>query len=458
MTLIFSPLTLSRRRKLTLGFWPRLDGIETLVSIMTRYYALAPRNLINQYFLEMSMAIPRCPYFGKCGGCTGQHIDYNVQLENKRVLLWRAVRDHLKIEDVKAFSGEEYNYRNRMDFAFVNNSEDQIRQSSAAGLGLREKGKWHSIVDIKRCEISEPALNSLLAEVRDFFSARETDVFNIRESTGTFRYAVIRVTSSGDSSISFVINEDSGKRDDAMDIIKEFAEQTAAKNVLVILMPHETDMSIGEVHKVIKGSDMLQENLLGKAFYYSSQGFFQNNSAMAAEMQKYCNELLKRHAAAEKKENWGKNGEKEKASTQLLDLYAGVGTFGVINASLFRRVTMVESVPQCIEAMKRNCEENDVKNADAVLLDAAKLSRLAPQLTRPLYVMTDPPRSGMSEKTIIALKRLKPKVMIYISCNLLQLAKDIPKFKDYSVRSAALFDLFPQTLHAEGIVEMELKL
>ena len=71
-----------------------------------------------------------------------------------------------------------------------------------------------------------------------------------------------------------------------------------------------------------------------------------------------------------------------------------------------------------------------------------------------LFVITDPPRSGMHPKTILQLKELQPKVIIYISCNINQLKKDLPKFKDYKIKSAALFDLFPQTLHSEGVVEL----
>jgi tRNA/tmRNA/rRNA uracil-C5-methylase (TrmA/RlmC/RlmD family) len=69
-------------------------------------------------------------------------------------------------------------------------------------------------------------------------------------------------------------------------------------------------------------------------------------------------------------------------------------------------------------------------------------------------VITDPPRSGMHPDTVIDLNKRKPKAIIYISCNIQQLSKDIPKFYDYDLKSAALFDLFPQTPHCEGVVEL----
>ena len=57
-------------------------------------------------------------------------------------------------------------------------------------------------------------------------------------------------------------------------------------------------------------------------------------------------------------------------------------------------------------------------------------------------------------KTIEELNRIQPKVIIYISCNPEQLGKELPKFKNYSVKSSALFDMFPQTQHSEAVIEL----
>ena len=139
----------------------------------------------------------------------------------------------------------------------------------------------------------------------------------------------------------------------------------------------------------------------------------------------------------------------------MLDLYAGVGTFGIINSGLFKEVYIVESDKNCIDAAKINIKNNSIKNAKEILLDAMKLKQLT--LPKDLFVITDPPRSGMHPKTIEQLKNLKPKIIIYVSCNIEQLSKDLNKFSDYSIKSAALFDLFPQTPHIEAVVELVLR-
>lgn len=368
------------------------------------------------------MTTPLCKYYGECGGCSLQHIDYSTQLENKKKSLATAIG----FTDIKIFSGSEYHYRNRMDAVFHPN-----------GLGFRRKGTWDKVMEIESCAICNERLNELFMEVGNFFTS--VDSFDLRKHTGTFRYAIIR-TPSEDSSVSFVLNNGSPRVAEAIYRIKEFAKKTTAQNIIATYVEPQKDASLSEDYFAVKGADMLREKYLGKEFIYSVQGFFQNNHKMAEAMQEYVNTLL---------------GSYETKNAHLLDLYGGVGTFGIINAPLFKGATILENVPQCIEAAKVNIEKNGARNAEAILLDATHLKRL--DLPSSLFVITDPPRSGMHPKTIEQLNRLRPKAIVYISCNAEQLGRDLPKFKEYELKSAALFDLFPQTPHIEAVTELVLR-
>ncbi|HLC22391.1 MAG TPA: 23S rRNA (uracil(1939)-C(5))-methyltransferase RlmD [Candidatus Nanoarchaeia archaeon] len=363
------------------------------------------------------MATPKCPYFGTCGGCGAQHIDYPLQLENKKQELAYAIGS----QDSTVFSGEQYGYRNRMDFIFYGN-----------GIGLREKGKWWKIVDIQECPIANKQLNILLKEVREFFIG--IDIFDVKKQSGTFRYVVIR-TPRKSSSLSFVLNAQSPRIKEAVEKIKEFGTKTSAENIIVTYVPAMTDVSTSPDYFVVKGNDILEEEFLGKQFQFPVQGFFQTNSVLAEKMQEYVHTLLQQY---------------DTKNAHLLDLYGGVGTFGVCNASLFKTVTIIESVPSAIDATKKNATKE--KNVTAQLLDAQYLKRVS--FSQPLFVITDPPRSGMHPKTIETLKVLKPQCIVYISCNVQQLRKDIPKFKEYRIKSAAMFDFFPHTPHSEAVVEL----
>ena len=377
------------------------------------------------------MVEPLCQYFGQCGGCASQHIDYATQLDNKKKQLAHSIG--VESDSIQVFSDKEYYYRNRMDMMFT-----------PRGIGLRKKGDWKNSVDIGKCVIANEKLNILIKEIRQNF--QNVDFFDVRKNQGTYRYVVLRTpgtTDSSPSSISFVLNEDSTKTGDAIDKIKHYATISSTENIVVTYVPKQTDMSISEEFFVVKGKDMLTETYLDKEFTYSVQGFFQNNTAMAEKMHEYVNSLCLKH------ENITKN-------MTLLDLYAGVGTFGINNCKFFKNLFIIESDKHCIEAARINIAKNDIKNAEIIEMDAMQLKKVdLPD--KDLFVITDPPRSGMHPKTIEQLNKLRPKIIIYISCNIEQLGKDLPKFKDYELKSTAMFDLFPHTPHVEAIAELVLK-
>ncbi len=366
------------------------------------------------------MADPRCPYFRKCGGCSLQHIDYSLQVEKKKEKIAKAIN----IADIQVFSGKEYFYRHRMDMIF-----------HPEGIGFREKGAWSKIVDVERCVISNENLNELISEVRNFF--KDVDVFDVRENRGTFRYAVLR-TPPNDSSISIVLNKDSLYINEAKEKIEEFAKITAARNIVLTLVPPNRDVSVSEEFSVVKGSEMLREQYLGKIFWYPIQGFFQNNHVIAEQMHAYCHSLLEKSRAED---------------GQLLDLYGGVGTFAIVNSELFRVATIVESSEQAVLAAGKNRKENKASNVKAVLLDSKYLRRI--ELPKPLFVVVDPPRSGIHPKAAKRLNELRPEKIIYVSCNVHQLVQDLAKLENYKMKSAALFDLFPQTPHIETVIELD---
>ncbi len=327
-------------------------------------------------------------------------------------------------DDVKVFSDEPYHYRNRMDFVF-----------HAKGIGLRADGRSSEIVDIKECVIADLAVNKLLLEVRDYFKG--VDYFDAHKRKGTFRSVIIRTSLLGDSAICFVLNDDSSLLTLAFEKIRSFALGSCAQHILVAVASCDSEVNFSDDFEVIKGEEYLLEEFCGKRFCYPIQGFFQNNPVMAGKMQVYVHGLL---------------AEYETLSASLLDLYGGVGTFGIVNAALFQSVMVVESAPASIAMAERNALLNGVSNVKGVVLDAQHIGRLS--FFGKLFVITDPPRCGMHPKTIRYLNEIKPSVIIYISCNVEQLAKDLMKFSDYSIKSAALFDLFPQTVHSEAVVEL----
>src|SRR3989338_6974554 len=310
------------------------------------------------------MTTPLCSYFRTCGGCNLQHIDYALQLEKKR----RQVERLLGVETVEVFSGPEYFYRNRIDFVW-----------GRQGLGMRSAQKSTMIVPVERCVIGSAGINQLTQEVNQFFNH-----IDLREWQA-IKGCVIRESRKGESSITFEIDDDSKFVARGFEKIRAFCEHTNAQSVLVKVGDKEEDV------EAVKGTEFLSEVLCGKEFHYSSLWFFQNNPIVAEKMLMYSREILSSY---------------ETKKGQLLDLYGGVGTLGIVNADLFGEVLIVENSKSSIAAAKKNIEANKTNNVEAFALDATQIERL--KLKKPLFVICDPPRSGMAPKVITILNSLKP--------------------------------------------------
>ena len=73
-------------------------------------------------------------------------------------------------------------------------------------------------------------------------------------------------------------------------------------------------------------------------------------------------------------------------------------------------------------------------------------------------LFVDPPRSGLENEFINSIRRLKPKKIIYISCNPITQVDDLSKLLDlYEIKVIQPVDMFPHTIHCENIVSLVLK-
>ena len=355
----------------------------------------------------------KCPYFGKCGGCL-YNLSYKEQLNQKI----NYIKQLFNFKEIKIFEGKQFHYRNRMDFCFCQK-----------GLGLKKRGSWSEIVCINECLIADKRINEILKEITKFF--KNINVFDFKKKQGDFMHAVIRTALT--DSVSFVLNKDSNLTDAKLKI-KEFAKKTDVKNILIAYLPKNSSVSVSENFEVVKGEEFLEEKIMEKKFLFHSQGFFQVNKEMAEKMNLYIRKLLF-------------------PSYRLIDLYSGVGVFGIINSDLFKHVILIESNKLSVKLAKKNIELNKVKNIKVIESDAKHLLKFIKEGQNTILIL-DPPRSGLTRKLIKSLNKLKFKKIIYVSCNPKNLKRDLEHL-NYKLKSLAVFDFFPNTQHIECVAELE---
>lgn len=188
----------------------------------------------------------------------------------------------------------------------------------------------------------------------------------------------------------------------------------------------------------------LIENILGYNFVINPGCFFQVNTKIARILYSIV-------------QSFYKNDKGE----ILLDLCCGVGIFGILMSKYFRNVIGIDNNPCNSEMVKRNCELNNVKNY--TYFEGNVEDSLGKILTddKVCSIVLNPPRRGLYEKFIeyINSKKKFVKDMVYVSCNMESLKRDMDHFGEgWKIEKVIPLDQFPDTVHCEIIVKMKNKM
>jgi 23S rRNA (uracil1939-C5)-methyltransferase len=135
------------------------------------------------------------------------------------------------------------------------------------------------------------------------------------------------------------------------------------------------------------------------------------------------------------------------SSMRIFDLYSGVGLFSRFLCEHGASIVAIEESPSACADFEFNLEEQD-----RVELYQAKVETVLPVITEePDSIIIDPPRAGLDPKVVDQLIRLKPRRLLYISCDPATFARDAKRLVSggYKLEHVLPFDLFPQTYHIE---------
>lgn len=135
-----------------------IDGERIAAKLVREKKQFAEAEMLNVIAASAHRVAPECPYFGRCGGCSYQHISYAHQLELKARQVEQAMQriGRLPLPPMREIirSPKEYAYRNRITV----HAEDNV-----VGFYRRDS---HRLMDIARCPISAPEVNAALAQLR----------------------------------------------------------------------------------------------------------------------------------------------------------------------------------------------------------------------------------------------------------------------------------------------------
>lgn len=343
---------------------------------------------------------PPCPYFGPglCGGCAIQHVAPARQAQWKRRVVAEALERIGGITDppvAPTVSAGEFGYRNRARFAV----------DAAGRLGYRRAGT-HEVMPIDRCPLLAPATQAVRDEAGDGWGGVEE--------------VQVRAAVAGDG---------------ATLVVHPGAE------ALPPLPPGATPVALvdaaGRAH-ALRGDPTLVERVAGFDFRISAGSFFQSNTAGAEVLVR-----LVREAAA------------VRPGDAVADLYAGVGLFS-------RPLAADGATVVAVEANAAACDDARVNLAGTTAAVVAEpvdsaLERMVAEVSGGGagfdVVVLDPPRRGAGRHVCGRIARLRPRVVVYVSCDPAALARDARTLcgAGYRLAAAVPVDQFAQTAAIEVV-------
>ncbi|MBI4204439.1 MAG: 23S rRNA (uracil(1939)-C(5))-methyltransferase RlmD [Betaproteobacteria bacterium] len=365
-------------------------------------------------------SVPRCPFFGKCGGCSLQHLDVRAQVAMKqRVIeddLWHIGRVVPELV-LPAIHGPTWGYRHRARF-----SVRYVAKKGGMLVGFHEKRSSY-VADMTSCEVMAPQVSALIAPLRATLGR-----LSIRE-----RIPQVEVSVGADGTV-LVLRILQPLTEDDRAVLKAFAEQHAVR---FYLQPRGPDSAHpfwpaaeADLYYTLPEFDL--------KLRFAPTDFTQVNHAV--------NRVLVRRALRLLDPQPGE---------RVADLFCGIGNFTLAIARCGAHVIGVEGSSELAARAAANAAANRLAHAtefrvlNLFEIDQAGLGAIGP-LDR---MLIDPPREG-AIAVVKALPENAPARIVYISCNPATLARDAAVLvhgRGYRLSAAGVVNMFPHTSHVESV-------
>jgi 23S rRNA (uracil1939-C5)-methyltransferase len=370
-----------------------------------------------------------CIHFRKCSGCDFLDISYFKEIELKKKYVEKRIG--LKVNLIYS-SEEEYFYRNKLQLPFgvkIKNGKKQIT------LGLHSRD-LKEVIHLQECFIQDRDLTEISFIIRDWCIQNNITVFHPKLGKGILKYLLLRKSKfTSEVLICFVCTELPNWNQKMISELLEKLKEFNTKGIYINLNSKITKMVLGDKFKLIYGEPYLEEMIMDNQFLIGINTFLQVNSSQSERMYEYVYNLIS-------------------PVKTIYDIYSGIGTLSLYLSKKARTLVGIEYNPESVRLADLAKKKNSIQNVKFIAGDAGKiLSKLKDSIDT---MVLDPPRVGLLGNMITTLLQKKPKKIIYISCDVDTLSRDLNKLQNqYKVKSVAVFDMFPKTIHVETVVELE---
>ena len=389
---------------------------------------------------------PRCEYFGTCGGCKQQDLDYAQQIAYKKeqvedIFNHAGSFDDFIIENILP-SEYVFYYRNKMEFSFselqwLKEMDQNTVITKGFYIGLHVPNNFEKILDIEECYLQSELSTQLLNFSREFFKKRSISIYNTKTHSGYLRNLIVRQSQkTNDLMINLVTFEENEllMKEYVTVITKSFPSITTIVNNI---SKKKAAIAVGDYEIVYHGSGFIFDKIGNYKFRISANSFFQTNTVQAENLYNTALEYADL-----------------KGNEIIYDLYSGAGTIAIYLSGNAKEVYGFETVESSIYDAKANLELNKIENVSFVQADLYKtFLPFTNVLPKPDVIILDPPRGGMHSITVKDVLQLQPKKIVYVSCNPTTQVRDIKLLVEggYKLAKIRPVDMFPHTYHIESV-------
>lgn len=400
------------------------------ITLVKKSYAVG--SLIRVIAPSGERVHPKCPIYDACGGCQLQHLSYEGQLIAK----WQQVVDALarigKQTDLTVHptlgAASPWLYRNKMQFP-VGEKDGKVV------VGCYAKGS-HTIIATEDCHIQMQANNQIAQAAARILTELDIPAYSEKDGRGVVRHIIGRVGTGGQAMAVIVTKTKSLPR------AEEFTARLREEVPAIVSIMHNinlkrTNVILGQETNCLWGQPAIEDRIGKLTFAISAQSFFQVHTAQA--------DVLYQKALQYAELN---------GNETVIDAYCGTGTISLFLAQKAKKVYGIEIVAPAIRDAKKNAQVNHISNAEFLVGDAVEvMPDLYEKGVRADVVVVDPPRSGCDRIVLTTFARMKPKRIVYVSCNPASLARDIAVLDElgYHAEEVQPVDMFPQTSHVESV-------
>jgi len=308
-----------------------------------------------------------------------------------------------------ATDGTQYGYHNKMEYSFAE------REDGSLSLALYARGT-HKRVPVAPDVLATNAVNSAAAALCNWVNEMPLTLRNVKS-------IIARSNAKGETLAGVFLKDDL-----SFDVYP--ARTPNAAGVHVYYSTHKSPASVPTRLIHADGEDSLAETVRGVALQYGLFSFFQVNvPVFTTALDDIAAHISKNDA--------------------LVDMYAGVGAIGLPLAKDVSSCTLVEANEEAAAYAQKNIQDNHIENA---VVHTVFAERMLEAITKDCVLVVDPPRAGLHTDVVARIREVRPKKVIYLSCNIATQARDIGLLApDYDRTFFRLYNFFPRTPHIEAL-------